>query len=381
MRRVVLVCGPPASGKSTWVAKQASDGDTVIDFDRLCRELGSTAHHDHAREVADRAHVLRSALERQVSAMESGTAWVIRSAPDPQQRRSLARSLRATETVVIAASAEQARARAAADNRPDWTGRAIDRWWSLYRPDSSRLERELSLSEPLEGYPIMPDDTADTEQTTAQDDSTGDDTATEEQEQETSEVTDTGADDTEDDKPQAGGAFDEKAAKAELRKKNSEAANLRKRLRELERKNQELEPLAKRAREAAEADQTEAQRLQARLTEREQEIHRIRQRAVKSEVRAMAADGFADKTDPEALLDLDAYIGDDGEIATDRIKADLEDLLDRKPHLAKPKPDTPQRRKPAPDRTQASGANQPRAKDPASEFAGFVNSRLLKGRR
>ena len=94
----------------------------------------------------------------------------------------------------------------------------------------------------------------------------------------------------------------------------------------------------------------------------------------------------ADVTDPEAHLDLDGYIGDDGDIDTDRIKADLADLLERKPHLGKPKapepePEEPRRRRPAPDRTQASGANQQRTKDPADEFAGFVQSRLLKGRR
>jgi predicted kinase len=375
----VLVCGPPAAGKSTWVAEQASDGDTVIDFDRLCRDLGSPDRFDHPKDVKDRAHALRAALERHVAGMESGTAWVIRSAADPAQRRSLADALRATETVVITTPAEQARARAAADDRPAWTGRAIDRWWSLYQPDSSRLERELSLSEPQEGYPDMPDETADTELAAAQDDSGSEDKATEEREPETDEATGTDDETPEDDKPQAGAAFDEKAAKAEIRKKNSEAANLRKRLREQE--NQRLTPLAKRAQEADEANKTEAERLQGQLAAREQEIAKIRQRAVKSEVRAMAADSFADKTDPEALLDLDAYIGDDGEIDTDRIKTDLEDLLERKPHLAKPKPDTQQRRKPAPDRTQASGANQPRAKDPAGEFAGFVQSRLLKGRR
>lgn len=377
----MLVCGPPAAGKSTWVAEQASDGDTVIDFDRLCRDLGSPDRFDHPKDVKDRAHALRAALERHVAGMESGTAWVIRSAADPVQRQSLADALRATETVVITTPAEQARARAAADDRPAWTGRAIDRWWALYQPDASRPERELPLSEPQEGYPDMPDDTADTEQTATHNDGTDEDTATEEQVQETDEVSDAGAEDTADDKPQAGGTFDEKAARAEIRKKNSEAANLRKRLRDLERENRELQPLAKRAKDADEANRSEAERLQSQLDAREREITKIRQRAVKSEVRAMAADSFADKTDPEALLDVDAYIGDDGEIDTDRIKADLEDLLDRKPHLAKPKPDPQQRRKPAPDRTQASGANQPRAKNPADEFAGFVNSALLKGRR
>jgi chromosome segregation ATPase len=180
-----------------------------------------------------------------------------------------------------------------------------------------------------------------------------------------------------DDKPQEGNAaepFDAARAQAKIRKANQEAASLRRRLKE-------LEPLAEEARQAKAAQQTEAERLQAQLAEREKEITQIRKRAVKSEVRSMAADLFADKTDPEAHLDLDAYVGDDGEIDTDQIKADLADLLERKPHLAKPKAEEPQqRRRPAPDKTQASGANQPRVKNPADEFAGFVQSRLLKGR-
>lgn len=164
--------------------------------------------------------------------------------------------------------------------------------------------------------------------------------------------------------------FDEARAQAKIRKANQEAANLRKRLKE-------LEPLAAKAKEIEDAQKTEAERLQSRLAEREQEIAKLRQRAVKSEVRALAAATFADPTDPEALLNLASYVADDGDIDTDAIKADLADLLQRKPHLGKPKP-VEERRRPAPDRTQASGANQTRAKDPADEFAGFVQSRLLK---
>lgn len=232
------------------------------------------------------------------------------------------------------------------------------------------------MSRPLEGYPNMPDETADTEQAGA---------VAEEEVTETEEVAatepegdnDAGGEDDASAKPQEGkqaDAFDAKRAQEKIRKANQEAAGLRKRLKE-------LEPLAKRAQEAEDAQKTEVQRLQERLEAAEKRGAQFRGRAVRSEVRSMAADLFADKTDPEALLDLDAYIGDDGEIDSDRIKADLEDLLDRKPHLAKPKPDAQQRRKPAPDRTQASGANQPRAKNAADEFAGFVQSRLLKGKR
>lgn len=183
-----------------------------------------------------------------------------------------------------------------------------------------------------------------------------------------------------DDTPQEGEPdeepFDAARAQAKIRKVNQEAAGLRKRLKE-------LEPLAAKAKQYEDAERTEAERLHSRLTEREQEITKLRKRTVKSEVRALAAPTFADATDPEAHLDLDAYIGDDGEIDTDQIKTDLADLLERKPHLGKPKPaepETDRKRRPAPDRTQASGANQTRAKNPADEFAGFVNSRLLKGR-
>lgn len=228
----------------------------------------------------------------------------------------------------------------------------------------------------------MPDEI---EQTNA-DTSAVDDTA-----QQPSEDTGTGTK-TGDDAPAGGGGtpqegagkadeepFDAARARAKIHKANQEAASLRKRLKE-------LEPLAAKAKEYEDAQKTETERLQSQLTEREQEISKLRKRTVRSEVRALAAHSFADVTDPEAHLDLDGYIGDDGDIDTDRIKADLADLLERKPHLGKPKapepePEEPRRRRPAPDRTQASGANQQRTKDPADEFAGFVQSRLLKGRR
>lgn len=215
-----------------------------------------------------------------------------------------------------------------------------------------------------------------TENTTATTESASADEAVVEQQE--TEATDNGEDATTEEPPEGKPAetpFNEAQYKAKIHKANQEAANLRKRLKD-------LEPLAAKAQELEDAQKTEAERLQSRLDEREKEIGALRVRAVKSEVRALAAANFADPTDPEAYLDLNSYVTDDGDIATDAIKADLADLLTRKSHLGKPMPSAEQdRRRPAPDRTQASGANQTRAKDPADEFAGFVNSRLLKGKR
>ncbi|MFF5261359.1 hypothetical protein ACFY4C_20645 [Actinomadura viridis] len=215
----------------------------------------------------------------------------------------------------------------------------------------------------------MPEEAAENTTTEAVDTDEG---VAEQQDTEAVENDDTSAEEPQEGKP-AEQTFNEAQAKAKIHKANQEARRLRERLKA-------LEPLAEKAKELEDAQKTEAERLQGQLAEREKELGALRARAVKSEVRALAAATFADPTDPEAHLDLNAYVTDVGDIDADAIKADLADLLERKPHLGKPKPAEPERRRPAPDRTQASGANQTRAKDPADEFAGFVNSRLLKSK-
>jgi hypothetical protein len=190
---------------------------------------------------------------------------------------------------------------------------------------------------------------------------------------ETSTAGDSDGEESQEDKPKPKPpAFDAKRAEAKIRKANNEAANLRKRLKE-------LEPLANEAQQLRDANKSETERLQGQLETAEKRIATMRDRAVKSEVRSIAADLFADKTDPEAHLALSDYVTDDGEIDTAQIEADLAELLERKPHLGKPKAE-PERKRPAPDKTQASSANGKRTSiDPAEEFAGIIQSRL--GRR
>jgi hypothetical protein len=155
-------------------------------------------------------------------------------------------------------------------------------------------------------------------------------------------------------------AFDLERAREKIRKQNSEAENLRKRLREYE-----------------DRDKTETQRLTDQLTQATEQVAKSQQRLVKTEVRALAMSGFADPEDAVGALDLDSYIDSDGDIDEAAIKADLEALLERKPHWAKPQPPEGPRR-PAPDRTQASGANKPRPTDPADVFAGWLKPQLKK---
>ncbi|MGW6946184.1 hypothetical protein ACWGHD_04575 [Streptomyces xanthophaeus] len=164
--------------------------------------------------------------------------------------------------------------------------------------------------------------------------------------------------------------FDRKRAEAALKKKNSEAENLRKRLKE-------LEPLAAKAKELEDAQKTETERLNDQLTAQRERAEKAIRAAVASKVEALARD-FADPEDAVGSLDLAAYVDENGAIDTDAIKDALAELLQRKPHWARPDEGGP--RRPAPDRTQGSSGNGNRSpSDPAQIFAGLMEQ-ALKGR-
>lgn len=208
----------------------------------------------------------------------------------------------------------------------------------------------------------MPEETETTEQQEPGTEETVEETATKENGTEATEAAQE-ADAGGEEKP-----FDRKKFEAALRKKNSEAENLRKRLRE-------QEPLLVELQRIKDAEKTESERLNDQLSRAQEQIAKTRQRLVRTQVQALAMTGFADPEDAVGALDLDSYIDSDGDIDEAAIKADLDALLERKPHWAKTQPQEGPRR-PAPDRTQASGANKKQAPSPRDEFAGWLSSKL-----
>lgn len=212
----------------------------------------------------------------------------------------------------------------------------------------------------------------ETEQSTEQQE-----TGTEETVDETTTAEQDGTDQQEDAQEADSGEekpFDRKKFEAALRKKNSEAENLRKRLKE-------QEPLLAELKKRKEAELSESERLTEQLTAAQEQIAKTRQRLVRSQVQALAGTAtdsraaFADPADAFGELDLDSYIDSDGDIDEAAIEADLQALLERKPHWAKTQPPEGPRR-PAPDRTQASGANKTRPLTPEDEFSGWLKSQL-----
>ena len=101
-----------------------------------------------------------------------------------------------------------------------------------------------------------------------------------------------------------------------------------------------------------EASQTELEKAQAAAKTNAERAQALVTRATQAEIRALASE-FADPSDAVAFLADKKYAGDDGEIDTEQIKADLADLLTRKPHLGK----QPTSRVPAPNPAQGSSAS------------------------
>lgn len=116
VRTVILVCGPPCAGKTTYVATHAQPGDLVLDQDQL-----------GVRGM--------NARLSQVRAMTTGTAWVIRCAAGQSRRQTLASQLAATDTVLLVPPLEVLLHRAKTRPNRRRTMQSIRKWMTYEATD------------------------------------------------------------------------------------------------------------------------------------------------------------------------------------------------------------------------------------------------------
>lgn len=86
---LIIVTGPPAAGKSTWVASTAKAGDIVIDYDRLALALtGPDADpHRHPRILRDVTFRARSAaIDEALKHAGDVDVYIIHSLPSDRAR-------------------------------------------------------------------------------------------------------------------------------------------------------------------------------------------------------------------------------------------------------------------------------------------------------
>jgi shikimate kinase len=138
--RVVILAGPPCSGKTTLAHHLATDQDAVLDYDVIARNLGSPVpwlHPEPWRTAAE--HDMQAAIARAAQHPSDGTAWVIRTAPRAGQRSALAQQWQA-QVYLLNPGERECVARARADSRPSGTARSIGLWHHRYSPWSGDLD-------------------------------------------------------------------------------------------------------------------------------------------------------------------------------------------------------------------------------------------------
>ena len=134
--RVTLVCGPPGSGKTTYVMKRCTAGDLVVDSDALFAALSGQPWYDKPAELLPFVKEAFDAMVRKVETSRGlRAAWIITGGARASSRNAIARPLSATVVVIETPPATCLR-RIEAD--PRRASRAhlwqapIDEWWRKY---------------------------------------------------------------------------------------------------------------------------------------------------------------------------------------------------------------------------------------------------------
>lgn len=133
---LTIVCGPPASGKSTYIRDRAGPNDLIIDIDIIASEMAGTATHGWDRDQWLNAAIYRrNDIIGQLSRPSDwSAAWLIVGEPKAKWRQWWATKLKPKAIIVIETPEIECIRRVKADPLRPWRGNSdgITRWWFDY---------------------------------------------------------------------------------------------------------------------------------------------------------------------------------------------------------------------------------------------------------
>lgn len=156
---LTIVCGPPASGKTTYVGNHAAPTDTVIDLDTIMRSLRPGYEHWTEaldRDLLNRAIRVRNAMLGSLSKQRQGSAWFIVAAPTADERRWWQSKL-GGEIVLLDPGPAECRRRAVARGTPRAVA-GIEAWYRSSRQPWARAGggKRLAKGCAADGRPLDP---------------------------------------------------------------------------------------------------------------------------------------------------------------------------------------------------------------------------------
>lgn len=141
--RVHVVCGPPGSGKSTWVRERAGEDDLVVDLDLLITALSVRGYaggdiHERPASHVGYAVAARDAVLSLLAIRSDVAAWIITSGASAVDRRDLRERFKA-DVVVLEVSTDECVGRLSKDagrsHQAERMRPVVERWWREYEPE------------------------------------------------------------------------------------------------------------------------------------------------------------------------------------------------------------------------------------------------------
>lgn len=140
---LLLVVGPPAAGKSTWVRANAKPGDVTIDFDALACTLTPPGddphlHPEHIKAITKAAR--QAAIDTALRYTADQTVYVIHSTPSAALMRKYQEHGARIVTIDPGYDVVMARAKA---ERPWWMQQAVKKWYETHSTDGVPVGEDL----------------------------------------------------------------------------------------------------------------------------------------------------------------------------------------------------------------------------------------------